>query len=337
VPRLRLLSPIVALLVLASPWSATAAPAAAGAQAPEPPAAPVPAQLPDVVARVNGEAIAKTDLESAVTQLEARAGRSVPADQRDRVLRGVLDQLIAYRLLLQESATRKVSVADADVDSRVGEIRSQYPSEEAFAEALSQRHLTVDQLRVDLRQGLQIDRMLTAELAGKTAVTPEQVEQFYAGNTSEFQQGERVRASHILIAVPPGAGAPARDEARLKAAQILTDLKSGKDFAELAKQHSQDPGSAPNGGDLGYFERGQMVGPFEEAAFTLPPSQLSEIVESQFGFHIIKVADKQAARTIPLAEVRPQVEAFLEERNRSEQTDAFIAALRAKGKVEILI
>jgi peptidyl-prolyl cis-trans isomerase C len=298
-------------------------------------AKPVPADLPDVVARVNGEAINKADLQSAVSQLESRAGRTVPAEQRDRVFRGVLDQLIAYRLLAQESVTRNVVVSDVDVDARAAEIRGQFPSEQVFQQTLEQQHMTEAEFRDDVRQGLRITGLISAELAVRAPVTAEQVNQFYASNS--FQQGERVRASHILIAVPENADAAAKEAARAKAAEILNQVKGGADFAELAKQHSQDPGSAPRGGDLDYFERGQMVGPFEEAAFALAAGQTSELVETRFGYHIIRVVDKQAARTIPLEEVRGRIEEYLREQNREQQTQVFIDALRTKAQIEIFI
>jgi len=168
-------------------------------------------------------------------------------------------------------------------------------------------------------------------------VPPEQVASFYAENPDQFQQPERVRASHILIAVPPNADAAARTQARFRAESVLKEARAGKDFAALAREHSEDPGSAANGGDLGFFQRGQMVGPFNDVAFSLPAGAVSDLVETQFGYHIIKVAEKQPARTVPLEEVRPQVEQYLQNVNREKQTEAFIAALKAKGKVEIFI
>ena len=338
----RVLTLIVAIALAACSRST---PAVASSESPSPQATPpaeaaakpVPAQFPDVVARVNGQTISRDDLQQAVGELEARAGQSVPADQRDRVVRGALDQLIAYRLLAQESAARKVAIPDADVDARIAQIRSQFPSEQLFTQTLAQRKLTLEGLRVDIREGMQIDRMIDAEVAARTNVTAEQVSDFYAKNPSEFQQAERVRASHILIRVAEGGDAAAKEQARTKAAEVLKDIKAGKDFAALAKEHSQDPGSAPSGGELGAFERGQMVGPFEEAAFSLPAGQTSELVETQFGFHVIKVVEKQTARAIPLEEVRKQVEQYLQGHNRERETQVFIDALKAKGKVEILI
>jgi parvulin-like peptidyl-prolyl isomerase len=118
---------------------------------------------------------------------------------------------------------------------------------------------------------------------------------------------------------------------------VLKDAKGGKDFAALAKEHSQDPGSAVNGGDLGFFQQGQMVGPFNDAAFSLAPGTISELVETNFGYHIIKVAEKQPGRVVPLEEVRAEVEQYLQNMNREQQTDAFVESLKAKGKVEIFI
>ena len=180
-------------------------------------------------------------------------------------------------------------------------------------------------------------RSAESAIADKVAVKPEQVTDFYAKNPDQFKQPERVRASHILITVPKGADAAAKTAARTKAADILKDVKAGKDFAALAKQHSQDPGSAQNGGDLGFFQQGQMVGPFNDVAFKLTPGQVSDLVETEFGFHIIKVAEKQTARSVPLDEVRPQLEQYLERMNREQQTDAFVNGLKTKGKIEILI
>ena len=300
-------------------------------------ARPVPAQLPAVVAYVNGEPISGADLELAVGEVEANAGEPVPAEQRDVVIREVLDQLIGYRLLWQESLLRRISVPEAEVDTGIAEFRAQFPSEAAFAEMLELRQITLAMLRADARQGLQVDAMLESELGAQTTVTPEQVAEFYESNLSEFQQGERVRASHILIGFPENADDAVKEQARARALGVLIELNVGRDFAALAKQFSDDPGSGPNGGDLGYFERGQMVGPFEEVAFSLAPAQTSDLVESLFGYHIIRVVDRQAPRTIPLAEARPQVQQFLEDQNRELQTRAFVEALKAKSTVDIYI
>ncbi len=307
-----------------------AAPAAPGVK-------PVPAQLPDVVARVNGETISKADFEKALQNIESNAGGPVPPDQRDRVYRGVLDQMIGFRLLIQETQTRKLVVPDAELDKRIAQIRSQFPSEEAFTKTLAQQNVTLEQLRADARNDILVGNMLQTEVAPKVSVTPDQVNDFYQKNPGQFQQPERVRASHILVGFPQNADEAAKKEARTKAAEILKDVKAGKDFAALAKQYSSDPGSAQQGGDLGFFQQGQMVPPFDKAAFSMKPGETSDLVESEFGVHIIRVVDRQAGRAVPLEEVRPQVLQYLEGQSRQAETQKFVEALKAKGKIEILM
>jgi len=319
-----------------APKTGGAAPPAGAVLGPEP-AKPVPAQLPDVLARVNGEAVDKTEFDRAIAALEARNGGPVPAQQRDRIVREVLDQIVSYKLLIQESRARKIVVEDSEVDARMKEIQGQFPSEDAFKQMLTSRKTTIEQVRADIRQDATVQKLIASAIADKVAVKPEQVTDFYAKNPDQFKQPDRVRASHILIMVPKGSDAAAKTAARTKADDILKDVKAGKDFAALAKQHSQDPGSAQNGGDLGFFQQGQMVGPFNDVAFTLTPGQVSDLVETEFGFHIIKVAEKQSARAVPLDEVRPQLEQYLERMNREQQTDAFVNGLKTKGKIEILI
>jgi len=327
----------------ASPETVAQAAGATGqaqqAQAPPQPEAvkPMPAQLPDVLARVNGETVSKADFERAIQSIEQRAGGPVPPDQRDRVLRGLLDQLVGLKLLAQEAKAQKVTVADADVTARIDAIKQQFPSEDVFKQMLVQQKMTIEALRADQQQDLAISKLIEKAIASKVAVTPDQVSAFYKENPDRFKQGERVRASHILFAFPQNADAATKEKVRAKAEGVLKEVKAGKDFAALAKEHSEDPGSAVNGGDLGYFPQGQMVGPFNDAAFSLAAGAVSNLVETQFGYHIIKVVDKQAARTVPLDEVRAQVQQYLENVNKQRETNSFVEGLKAKGKVEILV
>jgi len=326
---------------------ATNAPAGTTSQAPAAQAAPaapagpavkaVPAQLPAVVARVNGEDIKSADLESAVKELEGRAGGPVPADQRDRVYRGVLDDMISYKLLQQEAKARKIAVPDADIEAQVAQIRGQFQNQQQFEQALAAQKMTLEGVRNEARNGISVDKLVEAEIGSKIAVKPEAVTDFYNKNLDKFQQGPRVRASHILIAVPPNADANAKQQAKTKAEGLLKDIKGGKDFAAVAKENSADPGSAQQGGDLGFFEPGQMVPQFDKVAFALKPGELSDVVETQFGFHIIKVVDKQNAHLVPLEEAKPQIEQYLGQQSRQEQTEAFVNTLKAKAKIEILM
>ncbi|HEX5107814.1 MAG TPA: peptidylprolyl isomerase [Vicinamibacterales bacterium] len=302
-----------------------------------PAAKPIPAELPAVIARVNGEDISKSDFEVAVRNVEARAGSPVPASERDRVFHGVLDELIGYKLLLQESRARKMSVPETDIDARMVEVKRQFPSEDAFQKMLAERKITVQQVRSEMKSEMVVNRLIEAEIASKIAVAGDDVASFYKRNPKEFEVPERVRASHILIAVPAGADAATKTNALTKASSILKTVRGGGDFALLARENSQDPGSAANGGDLGFFQQGQMVGAFNDTAFKLGKGEVSDVVETEFGYHIIKVTDKQPSRAVTLDEARPQIEKYLQGVNRKKATEAFVQSLRAKGKIEVFI
>ena len=249
----------------------------------------------------------------------------------------MLDQLVGIKLLAQEAAKRKIAVPEADIEAQLNQMRQQFPSEDVFNQALKQQNKTVDMLKTEARSSMAIQKMLEETLAGKIAVTPQQAQDFYDKNPDQFKRPEQVRASHILISVQQGADVAAKAAAKRKAEGVLKQVKAGGDFAALAKDNSQDPGSAVNGGDLGFFQRGQMVPPFDEAAFTMKPGSTSDLVETQFGYHIIRVMEKKEAGTVTIDEVRPQLEQYLQNVNRQRETQAFVDGLKAKGKVEILL
>jgi peptidyl-prolyl cis-trans isomerase C len=311
---------------------------AASAKQPPAPPKPVPAQLPTVLARVNGEAIEKTEFDLAVKNLEARAQAPVPAERRDEIFRQVLDNLVNYHLLVQESKARKVLVPDSEIEARIQQIQQQFPNADAFKQALQQRGLSVEKLRSDARTGLMVSQMMQAEVASKVSVQDKDIADFYGKNPERFKQGEAVHVDHILIRVPENANAATKNKAKAQATALLKQVQQGGDFAALAKKNSQDPGSAAQGGDLGFVERGQTVPAFEQAAFGLAkPGQVSGVVESNFGFHIIKMVERRAARDLPLTEVSEQIKQFLSQQQQEEKSQAFIEQLKAKGKVEILI
>jgi len=319
----------------AKPATATQAPQQG--QAPAPQVKPVPEKLPATIARVNGEAIGKDEFEHALRNLEARAGQPVPAEKRSEVYRGLLDQMIAYKLLLQQSKTLKVTITESEVDNRIKQIRETFPNEQAFTKALTDQRVTLEQLRNDQREQLLVAKVLDAEVNWKVNVTPKDVDDFYAKNPDRFKEPENVHAAHILIRLPPQADVAAKAKAKAEAQALLKQIRARADFAKLAREKSQDPESAPNGGDLGFFAKGQMVPQFEEAAFKLKPGEVSPVVETQYGFHIIKVLDHRQPRTVPLEEARPQLMQILREQQANDKTIAYIDQLKAKSRIEILI
>ena len=319
--------------------AAAAVPAKALPGVPGAPAAakPMPPQIPDVLARVNGEKIERWEFDNAVKRMEARAGGPVPPDKRDEVLRGILDQLVAYHLLAQESRARKLPVPDADVDARLTEIRKSFPTEEAFKQGIAAQGLTTDQLKAQAKTSIEVAKVIDAEVNSKVAVQDPEVKTFYDQNLERFKQGDTVHAAHILIGIPQNATPEQKTEARTRAAAVLKTVKAGGDFATLARANSSDSGSAQNGGDLGFFPKGQMTPAFEEAAFKLKPGSTSALVETQFGFHILKAIERRGPRTAPFAEVSGQIKDFLTQGQREQKLEQFVEQVKAKGKVEILI
>lgn len=311
-------------------------PAAAPGQPAATPAKPVPAVLPAVVARVNGEDVKKADFERMIHTIEGRAGQPIPADHRDEVLRGALDQLVVYTLLAQESKTRGIKVDDADVNQKMQELRSQFPTAEAFNKALSDRGMTEDSLRHDALVDLTVTKLMDAEVATTPGPSDAEIKDFYDKNPDKFKQDEQVRASHILIHVDQHADAATKAKAKAQIVSILKQARGGADFAALARKYSQD-GSAAQGGDLNYFSRGQMVPQFETAAFGLKVGQISDVVTTEFGYHIIKVTDHKPARTVPFEEAKPQIAQYLTGQKKQQHADAFIDSLKKKSKIEILI
>ena len=322
-----------------APAAAATAPAHAPAGAPDALAAPkpMPPQIPDVLARVNGEKIERWEFDNAVKRVEARAGGPVPPDKRDQVLRGVLDQLVAYHLLAQESRTRKIAVPEADVNARLAEIRKSFPTEEAFKQGIAAQGLTLDQLKMQTKTGLEVAKVIETEVNTKVAVQDPEVRTFYDSNLERFKQGDSVHAAHILIGLPQNPSPEQKAAARTQAAAVLKTVKAGGDFATLARSSSSDTGSAQNGGDLGFFPKGQMTPAFEEAAFKLKPGTTSGLVETPFGFHIIKVIERRAPRTAPFEEVAGQIKDFLTQGQREQKLEQFVEQVKSKGKIEILV
>lgn len=317
--------------------AASGQPAAAAAPAqPATPPKPVPAQFPPIVARVNGEDVKKEDFERMIRTIEARAGQPIPPDRRDEILRGALDQLVVYTLLSQESKTRGIKINDAEIDAKVAELKKQFPTEDAFQKALKDRGMTLDSLKHDARVDLSVNKLMETEVASMPGPSDAEAKDFYDKNPERFKQDEAVRASHILIRVDEKADAATKKKARVEIDSVLKQARSGADFAKLAQEHSQD-GSAAQGGDLNYFSKGQMVPAFEQAAFSLKPGQISDVVTTQFGYHIIKVIDHKPARTVPFEEAGPQIKQFLEEQKKQQHADAFVESLKKKSKIEVLI
>jgi peptidyl-prolyl cis-trans isomerase C len=307
------------------------------AQAPSAPSKPVPATLPAVVARVNGQDVAKVDFEKMIKSAESNMGMPIPPEARDDILRRLLDQLVVQTLLEQEAKARGLAATDADVDARLLELRQRFKTPLEFDEALRERGQTLDALRQDIGRDVTASKLINAELAAVPGASDDEAKDFYAKNPDSFKEEETIRASHILIRVAPGADAATTAQAKATIESVLAQAKAGQDFAKLAREFSQDPTNAQQGGDLNYFRRGTMVREFSDAAFALQPGEVSGVVTTQFGHHIIKVTDRKPGRVVPFEEAAPRIKQYLDRDKKQDRRKTYLEDLKKKAKIEILI
>ena len=294
----------------------------------------MPAQLPDVLARVNGEPVKKSDFDRLILNVEVSNG-PIPPARRDTILRNLLDQLITYTAMSQQAKSENIAPSEAEIESRIKQMQSG-ASDAEFKKALEARKLSPEQLRSDARVQLTIEKLLEAHVAAAAVTTDAEARAFYEKNPDKFKQDDKVRASHILLKVDPKAPEASRKEAQGRIAGLLKRARSGEDFAQLATKHSQD-GSAQQGGDLGYFDRREMVPAFSDVAFKLKPGEISDVVTTDFGYHIIKVTDKRAATTIPYEKASGQIIEFLTGQKKQERAGQFVDEVRKRARIEVLV
>jgi peptidyl-prolyl cis-trans isomerase C len=314
-----------------------------GKAAPKPADQPAAAAAVDpkaAVAKVNGVVITQGEYDRNWKFFLQRSGIPVNhADKSGQVNEfrvQVLDRLVDEELLYQAAKDQKLVATAEAVQAELDKARTQFPTPEAFAEALVKNELTEDGLRALFTRNLSIQGYVEGHIGKSVTVSDAEVHDFYASNKGTFETPEQVRARHILVGVAAGDDAAVRAEKRKKAEGLLEQLKGGADFAELAKTGSECP-SAPEGGDLGFFERGRMAPAFEEAAFALKPGELSGVVETEFGYHIIKLEERKAAGLVPEEEVAPKIREFLTAQKTEAAVEEKLKQLRAAAKIEKLM
>lgn len=293
----------------------------------------------DKVAVVNGVTISKDTYDRELDFFVRRAapgGQQIPDVQMAQMKSEVLESLIDRELLFQESKKKGIQVKSDAVSDQLQKIQQRYPNKEEFKKLLSNMGLTESDVQAQIERGMAIQKLIDKEVTEKIKVSDEETKAFYDKNPQLFQQPEQIKASHILIKVQADAPADQKAEARKKIEDVQQKVKKGEDFATLAKTYSEGP-SGPKGGDLGYFRRGQMVKPFEEAAFSLKPDETSEIVETQFGYHLIKVNDKKPAKKMTYAEVKDRLNEHLKKQKTDSEANAYIETLRKDAKIEKFI
>lgn len=304
----------------------------------------------NIAVTINGVDIPQSEIDKLVqSQLKIIAKQSAQlpptlVEQYEKQLREqFLEQTIRRHLLDQKVKEANIVITDEEVMSMIEEIATSQKeplSIEEFKKKMAEYGQSFDEVKEEVREGLARNKFMQSHWAGKIDVTEEDARKYYDENPKQFEQPEQVRASHILIKpelvdpnIDPNADPnEAKAMAKAKAEDLLKQIKEGADFAELAKAHSNCP-SAPQGGDLGFFPRGETTPAFENTAFELEIGQFSEIVETEYGYHIIKTTDYKEAGITTFDQAKDNIIKQLTQKKQSELAEEYIESLKAKANI----
>ncbi|TPW16907.1 MAG: peptidyl-prolyl cis-trans isomerase C [bacterium] len=285
------------------------------------------AKLPaGVAAKVAGNEIPTTDLDQMMQvmmqqgfQPDSTTPGATPDEQRKNF---ALDRLIERRIVLDAAKVAGIGPTPSELDQRVAQVKATYGIGDSLPNGM-----TEEMLRRNLSDDMTISQYFNKTVIDSIPVSQADIQAYYDQNPTMFAGDNRIHASHILFLVPQGATPEQKTLVQKKAQVVLADAKKGQDFAELARKYSEDPQSAPGGGDLSWFTRGQMMPEFEAAAFALEAGQISDVVEVSYGYHIIKVIEK--GKPLTVEEVKPDLERMLRSQKAQVAVKEHIDKLKA--------
>ncbi|RME23730.1 MAG: hypothetical protein D6806_10760 [Deltaproteobacteria bacterium] len=301
--------------------------------------------LDRIAAVVDNEVILLSEVDERARAALAEIPDSLPKAQRQEKKRKVrlhaLEQLIEEKLIEQKIREHHIEVSDEEVERQVEWLRQRNNMDEKqFREALALEGQTIDTLKKQIRHNLQQQKLIELQLRenprlrAQVQVSERDIRSYYEAHYATEKASEKIHARHILFLVPPDASEQKRQEARKKALEVLGRLRAGEDFAELARKFSDDP-SASVGGDLGWFGRGDMMEKFERIAFSLEPGQISDVVETKLGFHIIQVMEKKSEGPPPLEKVRKEIQARLAREKFQQALGIWLKQVREETFIDI--
>jgi peptidyl-prolyl cis-trans isomerase C len=329
--------------------TASSALAAAPGPADTAPAAKATPKAPDlfpdaIVAKGKGVEVKRSQLDDAMVSIKstfAARGQDLPPDEMSRMEQQILDRLIQIQILLLRATDSDKAAGRETCAKRLDAIKARAGSDEVLNRQLKSVGTTPEELKSKMTEESTAQVVLEREL--KINVSEDEIKKFYDDNPSKFEQPEMVRASHILLSTKdPESNKDLPDDQKAvkkkKAEEVLKQAQAGQDFAKLAKEYSEDPGSKDKGGEY-QFARGQMVPEFETAAFSLKTNEISGIVTTQFGYHIIKLSEKIPAKKVELAKVSTEVKDYLKQQQmqkRQQDLQDYLEKLKKDCGVEIL-
>lgn len=289
-----------------------------------------------IVARVNGQEITAGELKQAEKiAFSSKPGMQIPPNLLKDFEQQILNQLVGTELLYQASQKTEIKDLDQKTAAKIAEIKKGFPTQDDYTKKLGEIGLDENALAKSVRHDLAISEFVNSTIANKITVSEAEIKKFYDDNRKNFNVPEQVRTSHILIGVDPKAGAEAKQAARDKAEKLRAELVKGADFATLARENSTCP-SSKQGGDLGFFGKGRMDPSFEKAAFALKEGELSPVVETRFGYHVIKLVERKKAEEVTFAAAKEKIETYLKSMKTKTAVEAFIGTARSNAKIEML-
>ena len=290
-----------------------------------------------VVANVNGEEILASSVAKEQSMLTQQMAGRVDPTQMEAMAAGLKQQAfvnIVKRILLRQAADKEgMKVSEAEKTAKIESVKGNFPSEEEFNAQLGISGLTYEAFEKEIEYTVKVEKLIEKLSANIEKTTIEDAKIFYDSNTDQFENPERVKASHILIKTEADDSEEIKAEKRKRIEDLLVRVKGGQEFADIASENSDCP-SSKNGGDLGYFGRGQMVKAFEDAAFALEKGEISGIVETRFGYHIVKLTEKEPSNTTPFDEISNDIVEYLFNMKKQMEIEKYIQALRDLAEIE---
>jgi peptidyl-prolyl cis-trans isomerase C len=288
---------------------------------------------------VDGEKMTRSQLDQDIQKRMSALKGQVPAEQlenaRTEIRRTAIDEFIISTLLNKEVSRNKLTATDKEIAEVMDAMKGQLPAGMTLEEVFKNNKIDASAMREEIGLNIRINKLVAAEVGDKARITDKEVADFYQKNQDQFKQPESVHARHILVAKTPGDTDKVTAGKKTKAEELQKRLVAGADFADLAAKNSDCP-SKKNGGDLGFFARGQMVKPFEDAAFSQQKNAIGPIVETDFGFHIIQILEHRSAQIAKLdAETKKQIRTFLEQQKKQTAYDRLVKRLKAGANIVI--
>ena len=288
--------------------------------------------MTDIVARVNGTEIKRADLENAIQGYAIEQLRKTADQLSDRELTELrelaLEKLLARELIFQEALLYGIVASEEAIDEEKYKIIANFPSEDEFYATLAKAGIDALTYHRMLRQDLSVNLMTEKKVADLPEPTEEQIALMYEQHPEKMVRRGRVRASHILAKLKPG-----HEEQALVKIRDLQKQVTPENFAELASQHSDCPSSTA-GGDLGWFRRGDMVKQFEEVAFSLQVGEISDVVATQFGFHLIRLVEREEDQSLSREEARPMIISFIKDESATRLLKEWVVELKERAVIE---